>query len=95
MTRWCDGPCGRELPETDAYFAPTKNGWNGRLARRKTCRACFRIKVREGLRTARAKKIRKASSRRHYLRRREHILERSRRYWHQVRGPRLSAARAA
>lgn len=36
VTRWCDGPCGRELPEDDVHFPRT--GERRYLAR--VCRQC-------------------------------------------------------
>lgn len=87
--RWCIGPCGRLLPIVDAHFA-----WNvtGRKAdgsrlrtRRRTCRECWNAQKRRKAHTKRGKAKRRAQCRRYYLKHREAICERSRRYWHEVR----------
>lgn len=91
-TRWCEGPCGRQLPATVEFFALNRNASPGGFSMRRTCRMCWRFKVRQERGTARGKAIRRKQSRRHYERHAEAIRARQRRYWHEVRGPRLAAA---
>jgi hypothetical protein len=62
-TKWCDGPCGRELAE-EAF--PTVHGY-----RRRLCRACWRISRRDRQRmkyrrSAAERERRNSDSRRYY-----------------------------
>lgn len=44
MTRWCDGPCGRELPMSQFEI----DGM--RVERRRVCRGCRRVRAAENRR---------------------------------------------
>lgn len=87
--RWCIGPCELLLPMDDEHF-----GWNmtgrypdgsRRRNRRRTCRTCWNAEKRRKAHTKSGKSKRRAQTRRYYLKHREEIKERSRRYWHEVR----------
>lgn len=66
--RWCEGPCGRELPATLDYFHTTGGSYLTR-----TCKRCRRVRQQERLRLPTVRLHRRQGQRRYRQANREKL----------------------